>query len=120
MPASHRLEVKEVDGSTVVHFCEKQITDPLEIEELGRELYRLLEEGNCSHLLLDFSAVEFLSSSALGKLLSLNHKAKLRQAKLRLCGIRPEIMEVFHICHLDRVLDICDTQADALASFQAG
>ena len=120
MPNSRRLEVKEIGGATVAHFCQERITDPLEIEELGRELYRVLEQYNCSRLVLDFSGVAFLSSATLGKLLSLQHRIGLAHGKMRLCGIRREITQVFHICNLDRVFDIRDTQAEAIASFQDG
>ena len=117
MPTARRLEVKEIAGATVVHFCAERITDALEIEELGRELYQVPKDFNCTRLVLDFSDVAFLSSATLGKLLSLQHKVELGRGKLRLCGIRPEIMQVFHICKLDRLFDIRPTQADAIASF---
>ena len=61
MPNSRRLDVKEIDGATVIQFCEGRITDPLEIEELGRELYQVVENNNSPRLVLDFSGVEFLS-----------------------------------------------------------
>lgn len=117
MTSPKRLDIKEVGDVTVVRFREPRITDPLEIEELGKELYQVLEVKNSSKLVLDFSAVEFLSSATLGKLISLNRKVRLCKSALRLCNIRPPIMEIFKLCDLQRIFDIRASEPDALVSF---
>ena len=66
---------------------------------------------------MNFSAVEFLSSAALGKLITLDKKVKARKGELRLSNIRPEIYEVFAITKLNKLFNIKDDEADALASF---
>ncbi|MGA2502119.1 MAG: STAS domain-containing protein, partial [Tepidisphaeraceae bacterium] len=78
---------------------------------------RVLELKNCSKLVIDFSPVEFLSSAMIGKLISLNHKVKLCKSALRLCNLRPEIRNIFHLCNIERVFDIREDQAAAVASF---
>ncbi len=117
MPAVQRLEIEEVGDVAVVHIHDPRITDPLEIEELGRQLYRVLEFKNCSKLVVDLSSVEFLSSATIGKLISLNHKAKVCKSALRLCNLRPEIRNLFHFCNLEHVFDIREDQAAAMGSF---
>ena len=42
-------------------FARQPIAGPLEIEQIGQELYRLVEKGKHKRLVLDFSNVEFLS-----------------------------------------------------------
>ena len=116
MIPSKRFKTKKVGDVTAVCFCESRILDALEIEELGGDLYRLLEGESSAKLLLDFSAVQFLSSAMLGKLISLNGKVKARGGLLKLCGIQPNILEVFRICCLDRVFDIKADELDALAT----
>ena len=117
MPTAPRLEIQELGDVTVVRFRDPRITNPLEIEELGRQLYQALEVRNGSKLIIDFSPVEFLSSAMIGKLISLNRKAKVCKAALRLCNLRPEIREIFHFCSLEQVFDIREDQAAAIASF---
>ncbi len=111
------VEVDDVGKVTVVHFCRPRISDFLEIEELGQDLYRLIDEQGRKKLLLDFSEVEFFSSAAIGKLISLNGKLKARSGTLRLCDLRQEIAAVFRVCKLDRVFAIRQDVADALGSF---
>ena len=117
MSVPPQLEVQEIGDATVVRFRDPRITNPLEIEELGRQLYHVLEVNNCGKLVIDFSSVEFLSSATIGKLISLNRKVRACRAALRLCGLRPQIQEIFRLCNLDRVFDVRDDRTAALASF---
>jgi len=112
-----RLDVNEVGDVTVVRFKDKKIVEDINIEELGRELFQLIEEDGRKKLLLNFSSVDFLSSSALGKLITLEKKVRAHGGVLKLSNIRPEIYEVFTITKLDRLFDIKDDEADALAVF---
>ena len=117
MADNGRLEVSEVGGVTVIRFVDRKILDEANIQELGKELFALVEEDNRKSLLLNFSNVEFLSSAALGKLITLDKKVKAHGGKLKLCNIRPEIYEVFAITKLNKLFDIQDTEEKAIASF---
>jgi len=117
MTVHRRLEVNEVGEVAVVRFVDRKILDETAIQELGRELFQLVEEEGHRNILLNFSTVEFLSSAALGKLITLDKKVKANQGKLKLSNIRPEIYEVFAITRLNRLFDIKEDEADALASF---
>lgn len=117
MAAHRRLEVSEVGDVTVVRFVDRKILDEASIQELGSELFQLVEQENRGKLVLNFSKVDFLSSAALGKLITLDKKVKARSGKLKLSNIRPEIYEVFAITKLNKLFDIKDDEADALAAF---
>ncbi len=117
MSAIQRVEIQKIGGVTVVRFLDSRVTKPLEIEELGSQLYKALEFKKGSKLVIDFSLVEFLSSATIGKLISLNRKVNLAKSALRLCSLRQEIRDVFHLCNLERVFDIREDQAAAIASF---
>jgi anti-sigma B factor antagonist len=117
MAAHRRLEVTEVGDVTVVRFVDRKILDEASIQELGTELFQLVEQENRGKIVLNFSKVDFLSSAALGKLITLDKKVKARSGKLKLSNIRPEIYEVFAITKLNKLFDIKDDEADALAAF---
>ena len=117
MVSHRRLQVSEVGEVTVVRFIDRKILDEANIQELGQELFQLVEDDNRKSLLLNFSSVEFLSSAALGKLITLDKKVKAHAGKLKLSNIRPEIYEVFAITKLNKLFDIKEDEADALASF---
>ena len=117
MTAFRRLDVSEVGNVTVVRFRDHKIIEDINIQELGQEMFQLIEADGRDRLLLDFASVEFLSSAALGKLITLDKKMKAHGGTLKLSNIRPEIYEVFAITKLNRLFDIRTDEADALAAF---
>jgi anti-sigma B factor antagonist len=119
MTGQRRLTVSEVGDVTVVRFVDRKILDVTNIHELGRELIQLVEEQQRKKLLLNFSTVEFLSSETLGEVIKLEKKVKQHVGKLILTNIKPEIYEVFAITRLNKLFDIRDDEAEALAAFAA-
>ena len=117
MSAYRRVEINEVGDVTVVHFRDQKIIEDLRIQELGQELFQLVETEKRKKLVLSFTSVDFLSSAALGKLITLDKKVKANSGHLKLCNIRPEIYEVFAITKLNRLFDIRRDESDALAAF---
>ena len=74
MAASHRrLDVEDVGDITVASFIDKKILDETNIQVIGNQLFSVVEDDGCRKVILDFTNVEYLSSAALGKLLSLIH-----------------------------------------------
>ena len=117
MPVHRRIEVSESGDVAIVRFVDRKILDAANIQELGDELFSLIEVDNRKNLLLNFSNVEFLSSAALNKLIILERKVKAHGGKLKLSNLRPEIIEVFVITRLNQLFDIKDDESDAMAAF---
>lgn len=117
MPVHRRVEVSEIGDVTIVRFVDRKILDTANIQELGDELFSLVEHDHRKRLLLNFAHVEFLSSSALNKLILLDRAVDKHSGRLALCNLRPEIQEVFVITRLNQVFTIYDEEADALAGF---
>jgi anti-anti-sigma factor len=115
MPDPKRIKVSDSGGVTVVTFVDSKIIDEDEIQELGQELYDLVERHDHRKFVLNFAQVEFLSSAALGKLISFEKKVSTHKGELILTNIRPEIYEVFAITKLTKLFTIKDDEADALA-----
>lgn len=115
---SHRkIDLEEVGDITIAKFTDKKILDETNIQIIGNQLFSLVEEDGRQKILLDFGNVEYLSSAALGKLITLDKKARAAKAKLRLCNIRPDIFEVFTITKLDKLFKIFPSQEQALEGF---
>ena len=112
-----RIVVTNTNGVAIVSFNDKKILDEASIQELGTELFGLVEAQAGSGILLNFDNVEFLSSAALGKLITLDRKVKATKGHLKMCNIRPEIFEVFQITKLNKVFDIRKDAGDALKAF---
>ena len=110
--------VQQVEKFTVVEFKVASLMDPIELENVVQALYRLVDEEDRRKLILDFEKVQYLSSQAIGIVLTLNKKlTALGNSKFILCGVGPKLMELIKITRLDRVLTIKPTQREALKVF---
>jgi len=69
--------------------------------------------------LLNFSAVNYLNSSNIAKLLKLRKLVTVtNQRKLKLCGINTQVWGVFLVTGLDHIFDFVDDVPSGLASLQ--
>ena len=83
MTAYQRLDIDAVGDVAVVRFRDRKIVEDINIQQLGQELFQLIEVDGRDKLLLNFSAVDFLSSAALGKLITLDKKMKAHGGTLK-------------------------------------
>ena len=110
--------VQPFEKYSVVEFRTPSLMDPIILEEIGKELYRLVDEEDRRKLVLDFEKVQYLSSQAIGIILTLNKKlAPLKYSKLVLCGVGPKLMELLKITRLDRILVVKPSQHEAVKVF---
>lgn len=114
---SSRLRVKKHNNVTQVEFLDRNILDEANIQQIGEEITAIVEAGDAPRLLICFANVDHLSSAALGTLITVNNKVKIRKGQLRLSNIDPQIYEVFKITKLDRLFQIHETTDAAMASF---
>tara|TARA_B100000029_G_scaffold508483_1_gene595442 strand:- start:930 stop:1286 length:357 start_codon:yes stop_codon:yes gene_type:complete len=118
MAASHRrLDLEDVGEVTVARFIDKKILDESNIQVIGNQMFSIVEDDGRRKVVLDFSNVEYLSSAALGKLIVMDKKVKAAQGQLKMCAVKPEILEVFKITKLDKLFTICDSREQALENF---
>jgi anti-sigma B factor antagonist len=109
------LTIQEIEKYTIVEFRTASLMDPLVLEKIAAAIYRLIDAEDKRRIILDFEKVEYLSSQAIGIVLTMNKKlSKLPHSTLILCGVGPRLMELIKITRLDKVLKIKPTQREAL------
>src|SRR5712664_1423801 len=113
-PRRRRLEVEDIGDVTVVNFTDKKILDEQNIQIIGEQLFSLIDELGRKKILLNFGNVEYMSSAALGKLITLNKKVQGASGKLVLCNIDANIREVFEITRLDKLFVIKGDEQEGL------
>jgi anti-sigma B factor antagonist len=116
-PRRRRLEVEDIGDVTVVNFVDKRILDEQNIQVIGEQLFGLVDTDGRKKVLLNFNNVEFLSSAALGKLITLHKKLQGTGGKLVLCNIHQDIFEVFEITKLDKFFTIHKDEQKGLQGF---
>jgi anti-sigma B factor antagonist len=115
--ARTRLLLEVVDGVTVVSFADTKIVAEDQIQEVGDELYALVEDGVKKRIVLNFGNVQYCSSTVLGKLVSLKRRVEAAKGKLKLCCIHPDLLVPFKLTGLDKVFEIYPEEQMALDKF---
>ena len=101
----------------VVSFQNVSVLDSANIELLQRQLLDLVTKQDHRKLILDFSAVRFMSSQALGMLLQLQNAMNVVKGKVLIVGIKPDLQKVFKITNLHKMFTFHDQLDKALADF---
>ncbi len=80
-----------------VSFNDSSIHSEAELIETGRELLSIVADAADMGrvMLLSFRGVESVSSALIGKLVTVNKKAKSEGVAWRLCDVSPAVAEVF-------------------------
>jgi anti-sigma B factor antagonist len=112
--------VLEQENVVIVRFKDARLLDEVRIRQCGKELISLVEQYQCSRLLVSFLGVNFVASELLSSskvsLVVLDKKVKQVSGKLVLSDIIPELYEVFAITRLNKLFTICDREEMAIAT----
>src|SRR5215218_10445867 len=107
--------LQKVEKYSVVEIRTNSLMNPSELEQIATDLSRLVDEEDRRYLLLDFEKVKYLSSQAIGIILTLHKKlSQLKNSSFVLCGVGPTLMQLLKITRLDRVLKIKPSQREGV------
>ena len=70
MSVAPKIMIQKTWDVTIVDFQEARLLEAQQIEAIGRELYRLVDEMDRKKIILDLTKVQFLASAAIGMLMS--------------------------------------------------
>src|ERR1700687_4924615 len=99
------------DSIVVAHLGnDPQFTEDMEAAE------RLSPPCNCG--VLDFSAVHFVNSSNIARLLSLRRHINAQNGKLILCSVGTEVWGTLLMTGLDKIFEFSENVPTALATIQ--
>ncbi len=66
-------------------------------------------------LVVDLSAVTFMDSSGLATMVGALKQCRVSGSRLKLAGLTQDVRNIFEICRLEKIFDIYDSPAAALA-----
>ena len=81
---------------------------------LKNHVMHLLEKGH-KHVVLNLEKVEMLDSFGIAVLISLLKLCKERRGNLTLYGLNDQVTRLIELTHMDRVLDIWETEGQAIS-----
>jgi anti-sigma B factor antagonist len=114
--SSLRSELK--DDVLVVYITASKILENAKIQQLGQELGEIAAQNPGAKVVLNFQEVKFMSSAMINNVVNFHRKCQKADIKLKLCDIPKEVMEVFNLMKLHKILDIHKSEDKAIASFE--
>jgi anti-sigma B factor antagonist len=108
-PVQPNISIKYDDKVTIITFTQEKILEQTDIKALQDSILSVVEQAGPINLILDFSNVQFLSSSVLGLLIRISKRVYEAEGQLALCSIIPKIYEIFKITRLTNIFDIYDS-----------
>jgi len=108
------FKLHEVDDVAVVTMTRDQLSDDDNLEQLDQELMQILGVESGRKLVCDLSSVKYLTSSAIGKLISLHRKSTRTDSQVVLCNLQPTVQDILSKSHLLQYFTVADNSDAAI------
>lgn len=115
-PVYLSLDVRE--DVAIARFTLAQLNDEENIELVGHELFALVDQCDCRKIVMDLNGVEFVTSSVVGKMITLHRKLHRHQGTLVLCALGETVARVLKTSKLFDYFTVVDDLDAALAVIQ--
>jgi anti-sigma B factor antagonist len=102
------------EEATVVSVSVEWLTEDINLEQFGHELFALVEQFGCRRLVVDLKNVRVITSSGLGKMITLHRKMHRHQGNVVFCALQPAVAEVLQTSRLITYLQVAPNQSAAL------
>ena len=83
-------------------------------EEFIKSFDKFIEQGS-KKIVLDFITTQYMSSLTLASLVYIQKKIQKEGGNLVFCNVKNRVQEIVAMTNLDKVFDIVDTKAEAIA-----
>jgi len=103
MSTTANVLIQKIQDATVVTLQEPRLLESKQLDTLGEELYRLVDQMDRKKLVVDCTKVQFLASAAISVFVNLQRKSSAIKGTLVICGLRKELMQVFEITKLTKL-----------------
>jgi anti-sigma B factor antagonist len=114
-PKYLRLKPTE-DDVVIVYVAVELLTEDVNLEHFGHELFALVEQFGCRRLVVDLHEVRVVTSAGLGKMITLHRKMHRHEGRVVFCEVQPAVEDVLRTSRLITYLVVRNNQDAALAA----
>ena len=107
------FEINKDGNIVILNVLDDVILDT--VQEFRDLIHSLLDE-KALYVILDVSGIEFISSRGLGVIGYAMDTMRKHGGDLKIYGMKPEVKVIFDICGLSQIIDMYDSQDDAVLS----
>ena len=115
--AAKGLVISQVQGVALAEIQTTSLLEGPEVENIAQDLLDLVDKRAFDKVIVDFRNVSFLASVMLGKLVMLYKKAKEVDSKVVLSGLKPNLLKVFKVTKLDKMMKFAENEDEAMRHF---
>jgi anti-anti-sigma factor len=106
--------VRLIEPVALVRFEGAEVLfEDADVRAVRDQLHRLVEQGH-TRLVVNLGGVRYFSSDLVGVLARLQKELDPSGGRVQLCGLDPLVREVVRTAQLDRLIDVCADEAEAL------
>ena len=117
IPKYLRLQpARDDDDAIVVVVPIELLTEDVNLEQFGHELYALVEQFGCRRLVVNLQAVRVVTSAGLGKMITLHRKMHRHEGHVVFCHVQKDVEDVLKTSRLITYLTIASDVDAALAA----
>ena len=107
-------KIKEGEIDILVVIGEVDASSSIQLDSAIRKEI----DGGSLKLLIDCSALDYISSAGLGVFMSYIEEVKSKGGAMAICGLNEKVANVFQILGLDQLLQIFENRKQGILSFE--
>ena len=111
-----QLQFGQADGALTVKALTPHLDEAVK-DDLYAAAERLRQSAGPRRVVLNLEPVKSFNSAAIGMLINFQKRVHDAGGRLRLCHLDPYVLDLFRLTRVDQLFKVCDTEAQALASF---
>jgi anti-sigma B factor antagonist len=116
--APKHLKLEERGDTAIVGLGLSLLTEDINLDQVGHELFALVEQFGCRKLVISLRNVRVVTSGGLGKLITIHRKMHRHEGTVIFCDLQPAVEEVLETSRLITYLKIARDVDAALAVLQ--
>jgi anti-sigma B factor antagonist len=110
------LRLEQADDAVIVGVAVDLLTEDVNLEQFGHELFALVEQFGCRRLVVNLGEVRMVTSAGLGKLITLHRKMHRHRGSVFFCHLQEAVEDVLKTSRLITYLQVAPDVAAALAA----
>ena len=107
------MRIEETDNRIIVYLYASDLPES-QVDSIGGGFLNACSRARLTRkkLVIDFRGIQVLTSAVIGKLVLLNKAAATHEVELRLANVSRNVLELFRITRLTKVLKFDDDDDD--------
>ncbi len=106
--------IGDEQGITIARLTKPQLTEDENLEQLEQDLNALIETYQVRRLVLSLERLNYLTSSAIGKLISLHRRMQRVDGRLILCAAGDDVRQILDTAHLWTYFNVASNVEEAV------